>query len=248
MTPELPNGPISLFLDVDGTLIDIAPRPDAVVVAPHLIETLNILDRRLDGALALVSGRTIADLDHLFHPLRLRASGVHGAEMRFDANHETESVAGDAVSEDIVARLRDIAGSHVGTLVENKRYSVAIHYRAAPAAREELARELQLLIQSEAGQDLRILPGHMVFELKRATFDKGVAIGNFLTRAPFQGRRPIFCGDDVTDTPGFDAVLAAGGLAFSVGFSRPGLSGSFADPAAVRDWLAHMAQMEASGG
>ena len=248
MTPELPTGQISLFLDVDGTLVDIAPRPDAVVVTPHLLETLNVLDQRLGGALALVSGRTIADLDHLFYPLRLRASGVHGAEMRFDGNLEIESVSRDAVSEDIVARLREIARPHVGTLVEDKRYSVAIHYRAAPMARDILAKELQLLTESDAGKDLRILPGHMVFELKRATFDKGVAIDSFMSRAPFRGRRPIFFGDDVTDTPGFDAVLAVGGLAFSVGFSRPGLSGSFADPSAVRDWLAKMALREAGHG
>lgn len=240
VTPALPEDRIALFLDVDGTLIDIAPRPEQVVVPGDLIAALTSLDACLDGALALVSGRTVADLDALFSPLRLRSSGVHGAEVRLAPDLSVVSRAGDKLSGPIVEALQGIAAAHAGTLVENKGFSVAVHYRANPAAGPALETALRNLVEA-TDLGLQVLPGHMVFEIKRAAFDKGLAIAGFLARAPFAGRRPVFIGDDITDLPGFAAVLNAGGLAFSVLTPRLGLSGHFDSPQDVRMWLAALA-------
>jgi trehalose 6-phosphate phosphatase len=240
LMPPVPPTPYSLFLDVDGTLIDIAPRPDAVVVPDGLKQNLAGLAEQLGGALALVSGRTIADLDRLFDPLRLRASGVHGAEMRQLPGGTVESSAGAMLPQTIIAALHDLAKGHPGTLVENKRYSAAIHYRAVPAAGPVLGQHLKDLLARLPVDDLRILPGHMVFEVKRAGFDKGRAVGAFLRLPPFIGRTPIFVGDDVTDEPGFDAVQAAGGMAYAVGEARRGASPVFGSPSQVRAWIADL--------
>lgn len=243
VTLALPTGPLALFLDVDGTLIDIAPCPDAVVVPEPLRQALGRLGERLNGALALVSGRSIADLDTLFRPLRFRAAGVHGAEMRTEPDGAVSARDGDALPADFIAAVRHLAAGHAGTLVENKGYSVAVHYRADPSAGPALRAGLDALV-AETGPGLQVLPGHMVFDVKRSDVDKGVAITAFMAHAPFAGRQPVFIGDDVTDLSGFAAVLAAGGLAYSVTTPRPGLSGHFADPQTVRDWVAALAGMQ----
>ena len=246
MVPDFERRQVAVFLDVDGTLIDIASRPDQVIVPPSLVDALRRLDGALDGALALVSGRTIADIDHLFRPLQLRASGVHGAEVRFHPDDRVVMAPGVALPEDIVAATRQLAAAFEGTLIEDKRFSVAVHYRQNPGAGLPLRRSLDDLVAAHPDDGLRILPGHMVFEIKRATFDKGTAIGRLMEQAPFVGRKPIFLGDDITDRPGFETVMRKGGFAFSVGQSMPGLTGFFADPAAVRDWLAGWAISETS--
>lgn len=240
MSPEVDDD-LCLFLDVDGTLIDIAPRPEAVVVPSQLVRALDGVSRALGGAVALVSGRTIANLDDLFAPLRLSASGVHGAEVRFEPGgpvaQDHDAVLDQALVDLIAAAARDIEG----TLVENKRFSVAVHYRQAPQFGASLRARLEQIVAAADDPQLRILPGHMVFEIKRATFDKGLAVGRFMARAPFAGRTPVFLGDDVTDRPGFAAVLERGGRAYSVGPALPGTTGSFSEPAAVRSWLAGFA-------
>ena len=235
---------IGLFLDVDGTLIDIAPRPDEVVVPSELLTALAVLNDRLDGALALVSGRSIADLDGLFKPLRLRASGVHGAEFRFSPNDAIANSSEDALPEVIVRAAAVLAESVPGTLFEDKRFSVAIHYRHVPHLGPALGDALDRILQAEQAQGLRILPGHMVYEIKRSRFDKGRAVRTFMGMQPFLGRRPVFMGDDITDQPGFDVATADGGFAFSIGHAYPGVSGSFPDPAAVRSWLTEWASTE----
>jgi trehalose 6-phosphate phosphatase len=242
MLPPIPPSPFALFLDVDGTLIDIAPRPDAVFVPPALRQALAILDDHLGGAIALVSGRTIADLDRLFEPLRLRASGVHGAEIRWSRSGAIESLPEALLPTGVMTALDRLAGRYPGTLLENKSFSAAIHYRAVPDVGPRLAEELQALVASLAVADLVILPGHMVFEVKRATFDKGKAISRFLASETFAGRTPVFVGDDVTDEPGFEAVRTRGGLAYSVGAMRPQASAAFNAPDQVRAWLARLAQ------
>lgn len=241
MLPLFPSVPFCLFLDVDGTLIDIADRPDGVVVPTTLRETLATLNGRLGGAVALVSGRAIADIDGLFAPLRLRASGVHGAEMRFDPDGDVEVSPEYLLPETVVAGLRAIAERWPGTLVEDKRFSVAVHYRAVPAAGPELEAQLAAFLRSPMGDGCRILPGHMVFEVKRSGFNKGTAVGAFMSRRPFEGRQPIFIGDDVTDLPGFESALAAGGLAYSVTTLREGVSAHFPNPDTVRSWLRDLA-------
>jgi trehalose 6-phosphate phosphatase len=227
----------AFFFDVDGTLIDIAPRPDAVVVPASLVNALRTLKHESGGAVALVSGRTIANLDELFQPLRLSASGVHGAEIRFGPDASVVVDPQAAVPPDLVGAIRQIAAAYPATLVENKTYSVAVHYRNNPSAGWPLKEGLERLLAPTADAGWRILPGHMVFEIKRASFDKGRAIRRFMDRPPFAGRRPVFFGDDVTDRPGFEAVLQLGGQAFSVGTDLPGSTGMLSDPSAVRDWV-----------
>ena len=241
MLPPIPSGPFGLFLDVDGTLLDIADRPDGVVVPQPLRHALAALDQRTNGAVALVSGRAIADIDRLFAPLRLRASGVHGAEMRFVPEGPVYVADEHRLPRVTITALRAIAGRYPGTLVEDKRFSVAVHYRATPASGPALRSDLDGVIATPEGQGCRILPGHMVFEVKRTGFDKGVAIAQLQSRPPFDGRQPIFIGDDVTDLPGFERVLALGGLAYSVTTPRAGVSAHFPDPASVRMWLAEAA-------
>lgn len=241
LLPPIATSAFSLFLDVDGTLLDIAARPDGVVVPGSLRDAIAALDRQSHGAIALVSGRTISDIDHLFAPLRLRASGVHGAEMRFDPHGAIHLSDQHLLQPTAIEVLRAIAGRYEGTLLEDKRFSVAIHYRATPASGPALREDLEGFLESAEGQGCRLLPGHMVFEVKRVGFDKGVAIATFQERVPFAGRQPIFIGDDVTDLPGFEQALAHGGLAYSVTTPRTGVSGHFPDPQSVRTWLAKMA-------
>ena len=231
-------GEFGLFLDVDGTLIDIAPNPGAVVVPRTLIRDLETAEHRFEGALALVSGRTIEDLDHLFSPLRLKASGVHGAEFRFDSHQGEYVTTSSVLPSEAWADLLEKLERFPGTLAENKAFSFAVHYRSNPAIRPQLERALKLFVDAHRDLSLQILPGHFVFDLKRPHFNKGVAIERFLEKGVFKGRRPIFIGDDVTDQPGFDAVMARNGLAYSVSFHASGVTGTFRDPAAVRNWLA----------
>lgn len=244
MTPEPAPPDACLFLDVDGTLIEIAATPDAVVVPPGLIDTLRRVEGALDGALALVSGRSIAELDRLFWPLKLRASGVHGAEFRFGDGAEAlwskVSPIPPVVWDDMLVAVSEFPAS----LVENKAFSFAVHYRADPASGPRLRRALELFLADRVDLGLAILPGHCVFEVKRPEIDKGAAILDFLERRPFSGRRPIFIGDDVTDAPGFTAVSGLEGWAYSVRASFPGVAGTFPDPAAVRHWLASIAPSE----
>ncbi len=246
MRPEPPPENACLFLDVDGTLIDIAPTPDAVVVPPGLIGDLIRAGTRLGGALALVSGRTIADLDRLFAPLTIKASGVHGSEYRFgDDPSRLWIKAAPLPIEGWLALSALLTKFPSRVLAENKVYSYAVHFRAAPEVASRLRLALETFLAERPDLELQILDGHCVYDLKRPAIDKGAAIGHFMTKAPFLGRRPIFIGDDVTDGPGFQTVLALGGQAYSVSDVLPDVTGTFVDPAAVRSWLAGIGHAEA---
>jgi trehalose 6-phosphate phosphatase len=228
---------ISLFLDVDGTLIDLAPTPDAVVVSKALIEELSTAASRLDGALALVSGRPIDELDRLFSPLRLRASGIHGAEIRYSPHEPKRILTNDRLPDVAWDALQQLLESFPGAFAENKAVSFAVHYNLAGPIEGELFLRLRRFVERFAQLELELVAGHLVFEIKLPGFDKGSAIRRFMARAPFAGRRPVFIADDKMDRPGFETVLALGGIAFSVGSEMAGLSGSFAQPAGVRAWL-----------
>ena len=228
---------ISLFLDVDGTLIDLAPTPDAVIVSSALLDELSLAESRLDGALALVSGRPIDELDRLFAPVRLRASGIHGAEIRYSPSEPTRSLTNDRLSESAWIDLQHLLDGFPGVFAENKGVSFAVHYNLAGPIERELFAALKRFVKRFAQFELELVPGNLVFELKLPGFDKGSAIRRFMARAPFAGRRPVFIADDKMDRPGFETVLALGGIAFSVGFEMAGLSGSFSRPAGVRAWL-----------
>lgn len=233
-----------LFLDVDGSLIEIASRPEAVVVPPSLVVDLGRASEALGGALALVSGRAIEQLDVLFDPLRLRASGVHGAEMRFSPDTDVDRLPGAALPQPVRGDLSALLRDFPGTFVEDKRFSLAIHYRAVPAAGEALLAALRALVARQAEAALILLPGHFVFELKRPGFDKGEAVRRFMADPPFRDRTPIFIGDDVTDRPGFAAAIAAGGSAYGVGRPIAGTTGTFDSPSAVREWVGRIAGRE----
>src|SRR5271167_5089911 len=229
----------ALFLDIDGTLLDLAVQPDAVSVPEGLVETLARTASNLHGALALVSGRTIDEIDRLFAPLRLRASGVHGAQIRVEPG---EPIRIAPAASELPAYFRTALTLALrrfsGILIENKGFSIAVHYRLNPKIASNLRDVLGRLIAAEPWQGLEIEDAHYAFELKRPTFDKGRPIAQFLTREPFRGRMPIFIGDDTTDESGFAAVTACGGRAYSVGRPRPGAIGFFGAPQTVRDWLA----------
>jgi trehalose 6-phosphate phosphatase len=235
---NLNPGNIGLFLDVDGTLVDIAPRPEAVEVTASLLDDLAAAERALSGALALVSGRPIAELDRLFAPLRLAAGGVHGAQLRRRPGGAVASLASGRLGDDAWDALRGLLARFPGCYAENKEVSFAVHYPSgtdSPRLEAALTRLMHRL--SATGRQLKLIAGQAVFELQLKGFDKGRAIRCFMADGPFRGRQPVFVGDDEIDRAGFDMALALGGFAFSVGIALPGLSGMFSGPDAVRRWL-----------
>jgi trehalose 6-phosphate phosphatase len=232
----------ALFLDVDGTMIDFARTPAEVRVPSGLLDDIAAIERALDGALAVISGRTLADIDRLFDPLRLRASGVHGAEMRYDPARAVMAIGtARELSPHLWRSLNEMLQAFPGAFAENKRFSFAVHYRAAPELGPALFAALRRLVAPEGSGDLQIFAAHLAFEIKRHGFDKGGAIEQFLECEPFVGRVPIFIGDDLTDEAGFETVARRGGAAYSVGEVRPRVRGVFPDPSAVRAWLARSA-------
>jgi trehalose 6-phosphate phosphatase len=238
----LSDAPLAIFLDVDGTLLDLAERPDDVVTPKDLVATLARAERKLAGALALISGRAIGDLDRLFEPLRLRASGIHGAEIRFEPGGAvTSTPAAMELPRSRWTALTCEAAAFPGAFVENKRFSFVVHYRRAPSAEWPLRQAVMRLIGSSPGP-VEVMDAQHAIELKAPGFDKGGAIAAFLSRPAFRNRTPVFVGDDATDEHGFAVVAACGGYAYSVGRRRPGATGVFADPSAVRDWLSEFAR------
>ena len=234
--PSVDLREIAVLLDVDGTLLDIAPTPDAVVVPASLRQTLSRLARATGGALALVSGRSLADIDRLFAPLRLPAIGGHGAEIRPSGNGETETEHARELDGGLRNRLAQLVDAP-GVLVEDKGYSLAVHYRLAPE-QEGRVKEAVAAIQADwPAEAIEVLPGKSVVEIKPAGFHKGAAIRELMQHEPFAGRRPIFVGDDTTDESGFAVMPEFNGLGFSVGRHVPGTAYCFADPNDVRRWL-----------
>ncbi len=229
----------AFFFDVDGTLIDIAIHPDAVTVPKPLLDALRILDRETGGALALVSGRPVAGLDALFSPLRLAASGVHGAEVRLSADAEMDLHSPD-LSEPVRTALAALGRDLDGVLVEDKGTSVAMHYRMNPAIGPQLHAELAAFVE-RIGDGLAILPGRLVFEMKHQSHDKGSAVRQFMATRAFAGRRPVFMGDDVTDEAAFAVIAEMGGLVISVGRDLPVADAVLPEAADVRALLSAIA-------
>jgi trehalose 6-phosphate phosphatase len=210
-----PLGPgLAFFLDVDGTLLELAPTPDAVHADPGLLEMLETLRRASGGALALLSGRRLDDLDRIFSPLSLPAAGIHGLERR-RADGTIESMAADAVAE-LREPLAAFAAQNQGLQLEDKGLALALHYRGAPH-REAAARAFARALAARSSATLRLLEGKMVIEFHARDADKGRAIEAFMAEPPFRGRRPVFAGDDVTDEDGFRAVRRLGGIAIRIG-------------------------------
>jgi trehalose 6-phosphate phosphatase len=232
----------ALFLDVDGTLLEIAPGPDEVVVAPGLAGLLAAVAGRLGGALALVSGRSIARLDELFTPLRLPAAGLHGRERRRADGRTLRAAAAPRALAAARAAFTAFAHDHPGALVEDKGPGVALHWRRAPRA-EEAARALAERVARDLGPGFRALHGRRVAEVLPAGGDKGAALAAVMQEPPFAGRIPVFVGDDSTDEDGFAAANRLGGLSIRVGDgARPTAARArAAGVAALRAWLARLA-------
>ena len=223
----------ALFLDFDGTLVDIAPLPDAVAVEDRLHELIARLAERLDGRVAIVSGRSIEQLDTLFGGLTLATSGSHGAELRA-AGSTGHAITRPEIFDHVIDTMHAFADANPGVVVEVKSLGIALHYRGAPDA-ESAARALASRLANDT--DLSLQEGKMVFEV-RVPGDKGQAISRFLDDAPFAGARPIFLGDDLTDEPGFAVVARAGGAGILVGPPRETAAAyRLSDVADVRAWL-----------
>jgi trehalose 6-phosphate phosphatase len=237
--PALELERTALFLDYDGTLVPIAPIPEAAVADDAVLALLEALERRLGGALAVVSGRPVADIDRMLAPLRLTIAGLHGLELR--RNDDGAVVTPDAADASLArarAALRLLHDRIPGTLFEDKRLTVALHYRGAPAAEEEV-RALGARLVEESNGALQLLPGKMVVELLPAGRDKGRAIGGLLALEGFAGRQPVFVGDDVTDEAGFRVINERGGISVRVGTTERHTAARWglADVAALRRWL-----------
>jgi trehalose 6-phosphate phosphatase len=230
----------AILLDIDGTILDIAPTPRQVSVPSELRHTLARLQDLTGGALALVSGRPLADIDLIFSPLQLAAIGGHGAELRPLPGAKPERRAG-SLSLDLKRTLAALTELGAGILVEDKGYSLALHYRLAPELGPALHAAVgELCAQSPSGA-VDILPGKAVIEVKPARIDKASAVRELMKHPPFRDRHPIFIGDDVTDEPVFGVIPQFGGLGFSVGRIVAGVDGHFERPEDVRTWLARIA-------
>ncbi len=237
--PPAPADDWALFLDVDGCLLDFADAPDAVTVPHTLRDTLSSLSRKLHGAVALVSGRSLASIDRLFAPLQLPASGLHGSEQR-SAQRNVPAPPAPPALRAIREEAADMVLAYPGALVEDKGAALGLHWRAAPQAADALRAFADVALPRLPGYCLQ--HGDSVVELRPAASDKGSAILSLLDEAPFRGRVPVFIGDDVTDESGFAIVNAHGGLSVLVGKREPSAAHyGLADPEAVRRWLAAIA-------
>lgn len=239
--PPLPQPNWALFLDIDGTLLDIAESPDRVAVPPALRDDLRAVEQRLNGALALVSGRAIAAIDKLFAPLQFAASGQHGSEWRPVPGAATQAVAEAPLPGGLHEAAARLNGLHPGIVVERKSHALAVHYRNAQDFGAEIGGRLATAMAGFEG--LMLLHGKFVWEIKDARLSKGTAVDLFMRQPAFADRVAVFVGDDRTDEDGFHAVESLGGLALPVGplaLKRPQGPG-FATPAQVRDWLATFA-------
>lgn len=225
----------AFFLDIDGTLLALAATPAGVTVGRGLKQTLGQLYAATGGAIALISGRQIGEVDSLFAPLRLPTAGQHGAERRDSSGVVHRYAAPSRWFSEIKSRLAPLAARHPGLLLEEKGFTLAIHYRQAPSLGGHLHRLLREFVN--AVQDLRLQPGKMVLEILPVGRDKGSTITEFMSESPFRGRIPVFLGDDVTDEYGFSAVNAMAGHSIKVGPGRSAARWRLPDVHAVRSWL-----------
>jgi trehalose 6-phosphate phosphatase len=234
----------ALLLDIDGTILDFAPTPREVWVPPALQEVLLQLLDKMDGALALVSGRSLEDIDLLFSPLQLAGIGCHGAELRpaFGAPQELPKTAPlDDTVKRLFAPIRKLAH---GILLEDKEFSLAIHYRLAPKAEKAIYKSVVEIASGITTVPIEVLRGKYVVEIKSAGVTKASGVRMLMKHPPFAGRQPIFLGDDVTDETVFPIIPEFSGYCFSVGRKIEGTDGCFDNPAAVRKWLRKIVQSD----
>jgi len=231
----------ALFLDVDGTILETAPSPDRVEVPAGMVSLLQRLSRRLEGALAFVSGRTVAAVDALFAPLRLPVAGVHGGELRLEREYVTPDAAVVAQLRAALPLLRRAIAAMPGVWLEDKGCAVALHYREAPEQAREV-RGLSDLVVGGLGPEFAVLLGKCVVEIRLRQLTKGTGLRWLMERVPFRDRTPIFAGDDVTDEDAFEATNALGGISVRVGpHGHTAATYTLEDPAQLRHWLQEIA-------
>lgn len=229
------------FLDFDGTLVEIAATPDAVRVTADLKQCLLALHDATGGALAVVSGRSIATIDALMAPARLPVAGLHGAEQRLQPDGAAERVVEERpLTPEAATALDKLAGAHPGVVIEHKGLSTAIHFRRNPEAERDCLAAAGAIVAGDP-EHWRLLRGKMVIEIKPTQVHKGDVVRRWMEQSPFAGRLPVFVGDDVTDEDGFHACRALGGLAVRVGAPPEGLETAathgLTDPDGVLKWL-----------
>ena len=238
--PTHPDGAAwALFLDFDGTLVDIAMTPDAVVVSSTLRAVLPACIDAFDEAVAIVSGRPISTLDALLDPLRLPAAGLHGLELRLPDGTVEETAHHTAGLAELRARLHSLVREDARLVVEDKGSSLALHFRRAPEREHELRELVAGAATRQRGH--HVMYGKMVLEVRPAHADKGTAVTRFLETSRFAGRVPVFAGDDITDEDGFGVANRLGGISIKVGAGETAASYRVPDVAALHDWLTAIA-------
>ncbi|WP_072393824.1 trehalose-phosphatase [Hyphomicrobium sp. CS1GBMeth3] len=226
----------ALFLDVDGTLLDLADTPKGVRVPDGLIATLQRLSLAFDGAVAIITGRLISEIDLLLSPLRLAASGVHGAELRKGPDRDIERITATLPS-DLIQSMRRLALDIPGVIAEPKGAGIAVHYRLAPQAERLVLEALEAALDKHAGA-FELLPGKRLFEVVPSGLSKGTALASLTSLPAFRGRVPIMIGDDIGDEPAFAAAEGMHGFALRVaGEQYPMEAADFAGPRSVINWL-----------
>jgi trehalose 6-phosphate phosphatase len=236
---------LAFLLDVDGTLLDLAPTPREVQVPRELRETLERLWQRTGGAVAFVSGRPIGELDLIFSPLQLPAVGGHGAELRPVSDGEISKHAALAPLESRIKRaFATIAELGPGIILEDKGYSLAIHYRLAPDKESTVLQAATVLLTDMSDCAIELLPGKFMIEVKQVGFDKATGVRELMKFAPFTGRRPVLLGDDVTDESMFTVAPEYHGIAIAVGALPMGVSYRFDKPMNVRRWLMELSCLD----
>lgn len=229
----------ALLLDIDGTLLDMARSPERVIVPVDLLRALDRLARDLSGALAFVSGRSLASIDKLFAPLRPAAIGAHGGEIRSAGGRVLRARPVPASVRDIFVRL---SRSTPGLLLEDKGVGLALHYRLAPEAKPMLAAAMEENASLFEDEKVHIQYGKAVIDARPFGVDKGSAVARLARQKPFAGRTILFGGDDTTDLDVFRVLPRLGGRGFSVGRRFPGADHVFASPRLVRQWLVQLAE------
>lgn len=220
----------ALFLDLDGTLLEIAATPESVVVPPSLPQLLTELYHQLDGALAIVTGRPLSQVDQLLAPFRSGAAGEHGVSLRHTDGTREDMPSQIAVPEEWRHALAEAVKHWPGVLVESKPHGFAVHYRLAPEFGDEVWKLVRVLVAPDHPW-FRLVPAHEAVEIGLKAASKGYAVERFMAELPFRGRRPIFVGDDFTDEAGIAKAKELGGMGFRVQEAFGG------DPAEVRAWL-----------
>lgn len=236
--PSIPDlNQLAILLDVDGTLLDLAPTPREVFVSHALRDTLARLWQHTGGAVAFVSGRPVNELDLIFSPLQLPAVGGHGAELRTILGAAPEAPRLPPLDPKIKREFAKIAEAGPGIILEDKGYSLALHYRLAPDKEREVREAATRIAAGLPSALIELLPGKLVMEIKQTGFTKATAVRELMTYQPFSGRRPVFIGDDVTDLGVFAVLPAFDGIGVSVGRKVPGVTACFERPTDVRRWL-----------